>query len=85
MFRILLHNKAAKAYGKLDDKSTARMNKAIDTLKENPFFGKDIKKLRGKLDGKYRLRAGGYRIVYRVEENEEIVVILDIASRENVY
>jgi len=75
----------AKIYKKLDDKTTARINKVIDELKENPFYGRDIKRLRGKLEGKYRLRVGGYRIVYRVEEKEEIVVILDIALRETIY
>jgi mRNA interferase RelE/StbE len=85
MFRILLYDKAAKVYKKLDDKTTVRINKAIEALKENPFYGKDIKRLRGKLVGRYRLRVGEYRIVYRVEEKEEIVFILDIALRGRVY
>jgi mRNA interferase RelE/StbE len=81
MYKILLHNKAAKEYKKLNDKSIARISKAIDTLKENPFYGKDIKRLRGELKGKYRLRVGEYRIVYRVEEKEEIVILEDIKLR----
>ena len=64
MFRILLHNKVAKTYNKLDDKTAARINKALDARKENPFYGKDIKRLRGNLKGRYRLRVGEYRIVY---------------------
>jgi len=57
MYRVLLHRNAAKAYD--DDKAVARINKAIDALKNNPFHGSDIKKLGGKLEGKYRLRVGG--------------------------
>jgi mRNA-degrading endonuclease RelE of RelBE toxin-antitoxin system len=49
MYKILLHKKAAKRYEKLDDKTSARLNKAMDALKENPFYGRDIKRLRGKL------------------------------------
>jgi mRNA-degrading endonuclease RelE of RelBE toxin-antitoxin system len=46
MYKITLHKKAAKRYEKLDDKTSARLNKAMDALKENPFYGRDIKRLR---------------------------------------
>jgi len=61
------------------------MNKSIDVLKGNPFYGKNIKKLRGELEGRYRLRVGGYRIVYRVDELEKAVIIVDIRAREKIY
>ncbi|MGB3458764.1 MAG: type II toxin-antitoxin system RelE/ParE family toxin [Halobacteriota archaeon] len=85
MYKILLHKKAAKRYEKLDDKTSARLNKAIDALKENPFYGRDIKRLRGKLEGKYRLRMGEYRVVYRIEEKKKIIVVEEIKLRERVY
>lgn len=85
MYKILLHNKTAKVYKKLDDKTIARINRAIDTLKENPFYGKDIKRLRGELKGKYRLRVGEYRIIYRVEEEDKVVILEDIKLRGKVY
>ncbi len=44
----------------------------------------DIKALRGELEGFYRLRVGGYRIVYRVVKGE--VIRLDYAdTRDLVY
>lgn len=85
MYEILLHRNAAKAYENLDNRTVARINKSIDVLKENPFYGKDIKKLRGELEGRYRLRVGGHRIVYRVDELEKAVIIMDIRAREKVY
>ncbi len=42
----------------------------------------DIKALRGELEGFYRLRVGGYRIVYRVMEGE--VIRLDYADTRDV-
>ena len=42
----------------------------------------DIKALRGELEGFYRLRVGGYRIVYRVLEGE--VIRLDYADTRDV-
>jgi mRNA interferase RelE/StbE len=85
MYKILLHNRAAKVYKKLNDKTIARINKAVDTLKENPFHGKDIRRLLGELKGKYRLRVGEYRIVFRVEEEEKVVILEDIKLRGRVY
>ncbi|CAD6490699.1 MAG: ParE toxin of type II toxin-antitoxin system, parDE [Candidatus Argoarchaeum ethanivorans] len=85
MYRVLLHRNAAKVYEKLDEKTVARINKNIDSLKGNPFYGKNIKRLRGELQGRYRLRVGGYRIIYRVDEGEKAVIIEDIGLRGNVY
>ena len=51
MYKILLHRNVAKAYENLDNRTAARVNKSIDALKENPFYGKNIKKLRGELVG----------------------------------
>ena len=36
-----------KIYKELDDKTAAKINNAIDALKENPFYGRNIKRLRG--------------------------------------
>ena len=85
MYKILLHRNAAKAYENLDNRTVARINKSIDVLKENPFYGKDIKKLRGELEGRYRLRVGRYRVVYRVDEQEKAVIIEDFGAREKIY
>ncbi|RLG28150.1 hypothetical protein DRN98_09955 [Methanosarcinales archaeon] len=45
----------------------------------------DIKRLRGKLEGKYRLRVGEYRAVYSVDEKEKTVIIMDIRLRKSIY
>jgi len=85
MFEIIFHNRAQKAYDKLDDKTASRINKAIEGLKVNPFLGKDIKKLRGKLEGRYRLRVGALRVVYKVEVDESLIIIEAIGGRGDIY
>jgi mRNA interferase RelE/StbE len=53
-------------------------------LKELADWRGDIKALRGELEGFYRLRVGGYRIVYRVVEGE--MIRLDYSdTRDLVY
>ena len=85
MYEIILHNRAVKFYNQLDDKNAARINHAIESLLEKPASGKNIKMLKGELNGKFRLRAGKYRIVYRIENDKNIVIIEDIGVRGDIY
>ncbi|MCL7411658.1 MAG: type II toxin-antitoxin system RelE/ParE family toxin [Methanosarcinaceae archaeon] len=66
-------------------KKAERINRAIETLLENPASGKNIKMLKGELNDKFRLRAGKYRIVYRIENNQNIVIVEDIGVRVRIY
>jgi len=54
-------------------------------LRINPFFGPNIKKLKGKLEGLYRYRLGNYRLFYKIDVKKMIVFILDISDRKNAY
>ena len=85
MYEIILHNRVVKFYNQLDDKNTARINRAIDVLLKKPASGKNIKMLKGELNGKFRLRVGKYRIVYRIESDKNIVIIEDIEVRGDIY
>jgi len=54
-------------------------------LRKNPFFGPNIKKLKGKLSDIYRYRLGNYRLFYTVDQGKVIVYILDIKDRKDAY
>ena len=54
-------------------------------LRSNPFFGPNIKKLKGELDGLYRFRVGNYRLFYKVDENKVLVFILRLKHRKEAY
>ena len=43
------------------------------------------KPLKGALAGRYSLRAGSYRIVYRIEAAVLLVLVIDIGHRRDVY
>lgn len=59
---------------------------AIEKLTHKPAEG-DIKKMSGYKDGRYRLRVGKYRIIYKYLTNNEIEVlcIMDVGSRWDIY
>jgi len=54
-------------------------------LRENPFFGTNIKKLKGEFEGLYRYRVGKYRIFYKIENDKILVIVLDIDDRKDAY
>ncbi|MBN1617271.1 MAG: type II toxin-antitoxin system RelE/ParE family toxin [Spirochaetales bacterium] len=49
-------------------------------LRTNPYFGPNIKKLKGEYKELYRFRIGDYRLFYKISEETVIVFILDIES-----
>ena len=54
-------------------------------LRINPFFGKNIKKLKGDFKDVYRYRIGEYRLFYQVAEKQILIFIMDIVKRKDAY
>ena len=54
-------------------------------LAKNPFFGNNIKKLKGELQGLYRYRIGNYRLFYKIDHSRCIVFVLDLKKRKDSY
>jgi len=52
-------------------------------LRANPFFGPNIKKLKGEFEGVYRFRLGNYRLYYTIDKQKVIVIILEFIQRKN--
>lgn len=75
-----------KFLSKLDAKSVNRIRTAIQGLTETPPVG-DIKVMQGYTDSRKRLRVGSWRIIYKygVENQVEILFIIDIGNRGDIY
>jgi mRNA interferase RelE/StbE len=54
-------------------------------LRSNPFFGGNIKKLKGTYKDVFRFRIGDFRLFYKIEDSESIVFVIDIEDRKNAY
>ena len=54
-------------------------------LKRNPYFGPNIKRLKGQYSDFYRYRIGDYRLFYKIENENIMIFIIDIAYRKNAY
>ena len=73
-----------KDYEKLSHEIREVIRKAIEKkLTVNPVaFGKPLKY---SLKGYRRLRVGDYRVIYKIDEDKVIVIIVEIDHRKNVY
>ena len=54
-------------------------------IKLEPFFGRNIKKLKGYVPDTWRYRIGKFRIFYTIDQEEEIIYILTIDHRRDAY
>ena len=83
MYKVAFEKEAEKEFLKLDKESQNLIAKKLIELKNGNFF--NDKPLKGKHKGKFRKRAGNYRIIYMKENNLLVVTIIRIAHRKEVY
>ena len=81
-YSIQIKKSALRELHKLPESDRPRLIAAIDQLAEHPHAGKLLK---GDLSGLRRLRVGDYRIIYEVDEEEVLILILRAAHRKNIY
>ncbi len=75
-----------KIKNKIDKKLYSKIeNFVYPQLKENPFYGSNIKKLKDNLEGYYRYRIGNYRLFYLIEDEKLIIVVVDFRHRQQAY
>jgi len=54
-------------------------------LRQNPFFGINIKKLKGDLGKFYRCRIGNHRLFYTIDKNKAMVFVITLKDRKDSY
>ena len=84
MFEILFEKAAFKFLSKLDTSNRQRIFEAIEKLSEDPI-PHDAKKIYGTREKLFRIRVGNFRILYRIEYEEIIIIIANIDSRKRIY
>jgi mRNA interferase RelE/StbE len=80
-WRVEIQRSALRELAALPLRARRRVDAAIRLLSENPR-PPGARKLAG-LEGLYRVRTGDYRIVYRVEDDVLLVLIVRIAHRRD--
>jgi mRNA interferase RelE/StbE len=81
-YTFVCQSAAEAALRKLPKEIQVRILRKVDQLAEHPFSA-STEKLRA-ASNLWRIRIGGYRIVYTVERKELVVLILKIGHRREV-
>ncbi|MDF1558958.1 MAG: type II toxin-antitoxin system RelE/ParE family toxin [Bacteroidales bacterium] len=81
-YTVLIERYAQKQIMKLDKKVIPVIKTAIPSLADNPRpYG--YKKLKG--EDAYRIRVGDYRIIYEIDNDKIIVIIVSVGHRKEIY
>ena len=83
MYKVAFDKDAQKEFIKLQKDTQLQLSEKILDLKNGNFT--NDKQLKGKHKGKFRKRAGNYRIIYLKENNLLLISVIRIAHRKEVY
>ena len=81
-YRLLFKESVAKDLRPAPKADVARIVRPIEALAENPRPGGCEKLSRQE---KYRVRQGVYRIIYQVDDEQRVVVVVKVGHRHEVY
>lgn len=81
-YKISFTRQSQKDLSNLLNSDFRKVETAIEKLGENPRPHKS-KKLTGR-DG-WRIRIGNYRVIYLIEDDNLIVIVVEIGHRKEVY
>lgn len=81
MYELHFDKKALEFLRKLDEQNKKRIWNKLQECKTEPFrYLKSLKQIQG-----YKLRVGDYRIIIGVREKINILFVIKIGHRKNIY
>jgi mRNA interferase RelE/StbE len=82
-YSIRFTPRALRDLSTLDRAVQQRLRRHIDRLGENPF-PPGVKKLHSE-EPYYRVRVGDYRVIYQVEAQQLVIIVVKIGHRREIY
>ena len=83
-YTILLERQAEKELRSLPSQILRRIDKCLLALSNEPW-PRGAVKLKGKEGEGWRIKTGGYRILYTVDKTEKVIKIYRIKHRREAY
>ena len=82
-YRIVFEPAARRQFDKLSPNIHSRISRKLDKLTHNPR-PHGIEKLAGEANY-YRARVGEFRIIYTIEDDKLLILVVRIGARKDVY
>ncbi len=83
MYSVAFEKEAEKEFLNLEKQGQLLVSSKVLELQQGNFA--QVKPLKGKHKGKFRKRAGDYRIIYLKEKTFLVISVIRIAHRKEVY
>jgi len=82
MWKLEYTTVAEKSIGTISGIDQKRIKNALESLQTNPNLGKQLV---GPLKGLRSLRVGNYRIIYKKENKDLVILVVAVGQRINIY
>jgi mRNA interferase RelE/StbE len=84
MYKILFARSADKALRRMSRGIALRIRERLDRIAADPYTQHpNVTRLQGRPG--YRLRVGDWRVIYEIQREELVILVLRIGSRGEVY
>ena len=81
-YTLVIERRAQKALARIEQRDRGRIANAIRGLARDPR-PPGVKRLTGR--DAYRLRVGDYRVLYEIEDQQLVVLVVDVGHRREIY
>ena len=81
-YKISILRKAQKQLAKIPASDYKKVKQAILDLAKDPRLP-GSKKLKGRQG--WRIRQGDFRVIYEIQDDQLIVIVLDVGNRKDIY
>ena len=85
MYEVFFAPGPAKFYSNAENSLRNRIDRCVREIRRDPYRHNNIKRLSGQFAGLLRFRIGDWRVVYRVNDSDRRVVVVDIGHRRDIY
>ena len=85
VYEMRFSNVARRFLERADRPLRQRLKEALTRLREDPRGLPGVKGLHGRFAGHLGYRLGEHRVVYRVNDDERMIVVVAIGHRREVY
>ena len=82
IYKVNIRRKAQKQLAKIPANDYKKVKQAIRDLEHDPR-PPGSQKLKGRPG--WRIRQGDYRVIYEIQDDQLIVIVLDVGNRKDIY
>jgi mRNA interferase RelE/StbE len=86
MYKLRFLDKVLDDLKKIDKPHQVIIKEKLSILAKNPsVLSNNIKKISGTKEKLYRLRIGSYRVIFKKEKDNLIIIVIRIGHRKEIY